>query len=99
MGDQPQPVLQDTVERNLEELRNFISANPELLGDQLLESEKWVLLQFSLKSFDAHSTSPSLEDTFIDFPKEDVSTVTGDTEIIPLEATLIALQWQFQKSQ
>lgn len=48
MGDQPQPVLH-TVERNLEELRNFISANPELLGDQLLESEKWVLLQFSLK--------------------------------------------------
>lgn len=40
VGDQPQPVLQNTVERNLEELRNFISANPELLGDQLLESEK-----------------------------------------------------------
>lgn len=91
VGDQPQPVLQDTVERNLEELRNFISANPELLGDQLLESEKMgsTTVQ-SEESFDAHSTSPSLEDTFIDFPKEDVSTVTGDTEIIPLEATLIA---------
>ncbi|MGQ7319480.1 endolytic transglycosylase MltG [Streptococcus suis] len=91
VGDQPQPVLQDTVERNLEELRNFISANPELLGDQLLESEKMgsASVQFE-ESFDAHSTSPSLEDTFIDFPKEDVSTVTGDTEIIPLEATLIA---------
>ncbi|MFZ2713518.1 MAG: endolytic transglycosylase MltG [Streptococcus suis] len=91
MGDQPQPVLQDTVERNLEELRNFISANPERLGDQLLESEKMGSASVqSEESFDAHSTSPSLEDTFIDFPKEDVSTVTGDTEIIPLEATLIA---------
>lgn len=91
VGDQPQPVLQDTVERNLEELRNFISANPELLGDQLLESEKMGCASVqSEESFDAHSTSPSLEDTFIDFPKEDVSTVTGDTEIIPLEATLIA---------
>lgn len=91
MGDQPQPVLQDTVERDLEELRNFISANPELLGDQLLESEKTGSASVqSEESFDAHSTSPSLEDTFIDFPKEDVSTVTGDTEIIPLEATLIA---------
>ncbi|MDG4478291.1 endolytic transglycosylase MltG [Streptococcus parasuis] len=91
VGDQPQPVLQDTVERNLEELRNFISANPELLGDQLLESEKMGSTSVqSEESFDAHSTSPSLEDTFIDFPKEDVSTVTGDTEIIPLEATLIA---------
>lgn len=91
VGDQPQPVLQDTVERNLEKLRNFISANPELLGDQLLESEKTGSASVqSEESFDAHSTSPSLEDTFIDFPKEDVSTVTGDTEIIPLEATLIA---------
>ncbi|WP_312247560.1 endolytic transglycosylase MltG [Streptococcus parasuis] len=91
VGDQPQSVLQDTVERNLEELRNFISANPELLGDQLLESEKMGSASVqSEESFDAHSTSPSLEDTFIDFPKEDVSTVTGDTEIIPLEATLIA---------
>ncbi|MFZ2952160.1 MAG: endolytic transglycosylase MltG [Streptococcus suis] len=91
VGDQPQPVLQYTVERNLEELRNFISANPELLGDQLLESEKMGSASVqSEESFDAHSTSPSLEDTFIDFPKEDVSTVTGDTEIIPLEATLIA---------
>ncbi|HFI0329215.1 TPA: endolytic transglycosylase MltG [Streptococcus suis] len=91
VGDQPQPVLQDTAERNLEELRNFISANPELLGDQLLESEKMGSASVqSEESFDAHSTSPSLEDTFIDFPKEDVSTVTGDTEIIPLEATLIA---------
>lgn len=91
VGDQPQPVLQDTVERNLEELRNFISANPERLGDQLLESEKMGSASVqSEESFDAHSTSPSLEDTFIDFPKEDVSTVTGDTEIIPLEATLIA---------
>ncbi|NQR00415.1 endolytic transglycosylase MltG [Streptococcus suis] len=91
VGDQPQPVLQDTVERNLEELRNFISANPELLGNQLLESEKMGSTSVqSEESFDAHSTSPSLEDTFIDFPKEDVSTVTGDTEIIPLEATLIA---------
>ncbi|NQK67110.1 endolytic transglycosylase MltG [Streptococcus suis] len=91
VGDQPQPVLQDTVERNLEELRNFISANPELLGDQLLESEKMGSTSVqSEENFDAHSTSPSLEDTFIDFPKEDVSTVTGDTEIIPLEATLIA---------
>ena len=91
VGDQPQPVLQDTVERNLEELRNFISANPELLGDQLLESEKMGSASVqSEESFDAHSTSPSLEDTFIDFPKEDVSTVTDDTEIIPLEATLIA---------
>ena len=91
MGDQPQPVLQDTVERNLEKLRNFISANPELLGDQLLESEKMGSASVqSEESFDAYSTSPSLEDTFIDFPKEDVSTVTGDTEIIPLEATLIA---------
>ncbi len=75
----------------MEELRNFISANPELLGDQLLESEKMGSASVqSEESFDAHSTSPSLEDTFIDFPKEDVSTVTGDTEIIPLEATLIA---------
>ncbi|WP_418127092.1 endolytic transglycosylase MltG [Streptococcus parasuis] len=91
VGDQPRPVLQDTVERNLEELRNFISANSELLGDQLLESEKTGSASVqSEESFDAHSTSPSLEDTFIDFPKEDVSTVTGDTEIIPLEATLIA---------
>ena len=91
VGDQPQPVLQDTVERNLEKLRNFISANPELLGDQLLESEKMGSASVqSEESFDAYSTSPSLEDTFIDFPKEDVSTVTGDTEIIPLEATLIA---------
>ena len=54
VGDQPRPVLQDTVERNLEELRNFISANPELLGDQLLESEKMGSASVqSEESFDA----------------------------------------------
>lgn len=73
------PVPQDTVERNLEELRRLVAANTtgfesETSSDSAKETE----------------VQPSIEDTFVDFPVEDVSEVTGDTEIISLEDTLLA---------
>ncbi|HFU3730080.1 TPA: endolytic transglycosylase MltG [Streptococcus suis] len=73
------PVTQDTVERNLEELRRLVAANTTGFEN---EPSPVVTPETEVE--------PSLEETFVDFPVEDVSEVTGDTEIIPLEDTLLA---------
>ncbi|HFI0393478.1 TPA: endolytic transglycosylase MltG [Streptococcus suis] len=73
------PVTQDTVERNLEELRRLVAANTTGF-----ENEP------SPVATPETEVEPSLEETFVDFPVEDVSEVTGDTEIISLEDTLLA---------
>ncbi|HFI0264764.1 endolytic transglycosylase MltG [Streptococcus suis] len=73
------PVTQDTVERNLEELRRLVAANTTGF-----ENEP------SPVATPETEVEPSLEETFVDFPVEDVSAVTGDTEIISLEDTLLA---------
>ncbi|HEM4273794.1 TPA: endolytic transglycosylase MltG [Streptococcus suis] len=78
------PVPQDTVERNLEELRNLVAANTvefdEAPSSSLVSEPVEPVL----------SEKSSLEDTFLEFPTEDVSAVTGDTEVISLEKTIIA---------
>ncbi|HEM5055002.1 TPA: endolytic transglycosylase MltG [Streptococcus suis] len=78
------PVPQDTVERNLEELRNLVVANTvefdEAPSSSLVSEPVEPVL----------SEKSSLEDTFLEFPTEDVSAVTGDTEVISLEETIIA---------
>ncbi|MBY4961798.1 endolytic transglycosylase MltG [Streptococcus suis] len=78
------PVPQDTVERNLEELRNLVAANTvefdEAPSSSLVSEPVEPVL----------SEKSSLEDTFLEFPTEDVSAVTGDTEVISLEETIIA---------
>ncbi|HEM3539806.1 endolytic transglycosylase MltG [Streptococcus suis] len=78
------PVPQDTVERNLEELRNLVAANTvefdEAPSSSLVSEPVEPVL----------SEKSSLEDTFLEFPTEDVSAVTGDTEVISLEETLVA---------
>ncbi|HFH9947242.1 TPA: endolytic transglycosylase MltG [Streptococcus suis] len=73
------PVTQDTVERNLEELRRLVAANTTGF-----ENEP------SPVATPEAEVEPSLEETFVDFPVEDVSAVTGDTEILTLEDTLPA---------
>ncbi|MDG3131601.1 endolytic transglycosylase MltG [Streptococcus suis] len=70
-------VSQDTVERNLEELRNIVVANGIELDD--------VSTNKALVS----DERTSLEDTVLEFPIEDVSDVTGDTDVILLEETII----------
>lgn len=78
------PVPQDTVERNLEELRNLVAANTvefdEAPSSSLVSEPVEPVL----------SEKSSLEDTFLEFPTADVSAVTGDTEVISLEETIIA---------
>ncbi|HEM2753204.1 TPA: endolytic transglycosylase MltG [Streptococcus suis] len=78
------PVPQDTVERNLEELRNLVAANTvefdEAPSSSLVSEPVEPVL----------SEKSSLEDTFLEFPTEEVSAVTGDTEVISLEETIIA---------
>ncbi|HEM5943927.1 TPA: endolytic transglycosylase MltG [Streptococcus suis] len=78
------PVPQDTVERNLEELRNLVAANTvefdEAPSSSLVSEPVEPVL----------SEKSSLEDTFLEFPTEDVSAVTGDTEVISLEETIVA---------
>ncbi|NJW40683.1 endolytic transglycosylase MltG [Streptococcus suis] len=78
------PVPQDTVERNLEELRNLVAANTvefdEAPSSSLVSEPVEPVL----------SERSSLEDTFLEFPTEDVSAVTGDTEVISLEETIVA---------
>ncbi|MFM0899163.1 endolytic transglycosylase MltG [Streptococcus suis] len=78
------PVPQDTVERNLEELRNLVAANTvefdEAPSSSLVSEPVEPVL----------SEESSLEDTFLEFPTEDVSAVTGDTEVISLEETIVA---------
>ncbi|NQN37012.1 endolytic transglycosylase MltG [Streptococcus suis] len=78
------PVPQDTVERNLEELRNLVAANTvefdEASSSSLVSEPVEPVL----------SEKSSLEDTFLEFPTEDVSAVTGDTEVISLEETIVA---------
>ncbi|CYY14641.1 endolytic transglycosylase MltG [Streptococcus suis] len=78
------PVPQDTVERNLEELRNLVAANTvefdEAPSSSLVSEPVEPVL----------SEKSSLEDTFLEFPTKDVSAVTGDTEVISLEETIIA---------
>lgn len=75
-------VPQDTVERNLEELRNLVVANTAGF-----EEKTTATVQKEESSTEENSI---LEDTFFDFPIEDVSAVTGDTEILTLDETLVA---------
>ncbi|WP_449459698.1 endolytic transglycosylase MltG [Streptococcus suis] len=77
------PVPQDTVERNLEELRNLVAANTV----EFDEAPSSSLVSEPVES--VLSEKSSLEDTFLEFPTEDVSAVTGDTEVISLEETII----------
>ncbi|HFI0577929.1 TPA: endolytic transglycosylase MltG [Streptococcus suis] len=72
---------QDTVERNLEELRNLVAANT--VG---FDEEATTRVQEEQSSTEEAS---SLEDTFLEFPREDVSAVTGDTEILTVGAPLV----------
>ncbi|HEM5189616.1 TPA: endolytic transglycosylase MltG [Streptococcus suis] len=78
------PIPQDTVERNLEELRNLVATNTvefdEAPSSSLVSEPVEPVL----------SEKSSLEDTFLEFPTEDVSAVTGDTEVISLEETIVA---------
>ncbi|MCK3949593.1 endolytic transglycosylase MltG [Streptococcus suis] len=78
------PVPQDTVERNLEKLRNLVAANTAGFDEVPSSSSVSEPVESVLPG-----NSP-LEDTFLEFPMEDVSAVTGDTEIISLEETIIA---------
>ncbi|HEP1790063.1 TPA: endolytic transglycosylase MltG [Streptococcus suis] len=78
------PIPQDTVERNLEELRNLVAANTV----EFDEAPSSSLVSEPVES--VLSEKSSLEDTFLEFPTEDVSAVTGDTEVISLEETIIA---------
>ncbi|HFI0024733.1 TPA: endolytic transglycosylase MltG [Streptococcus suis] len=74
-------VPQDTVERNLAELRHLVAANEsEFTSAPATHNE---LVEESLNQ-------ESLDDTFVDFPLEDVSAVTGDTEVLTLGETIIA---------
>ncbi|HEM3701959.1 TPA: endolytic transglycosylase MltG [Streptococcus suis] len=76
-----QTYTQDTVERNIAALRNIISEN------QLDLPSEEVAAPTPQASSEVPETNP-LEDTFLEFPKEDVSAVTGDTEIISLSETV-----------
>ncbi|MBY6288246.1 endolytic transglycosylase MltG [Streptococcus suis] len=78
------PVPQDTVERNLEELRNLVAAN----AVEFDEAPSSSLVSETVEP--VLSEKSSLEDTFLEFPTEDVSAVTGDTEVISLEETIVA---------
>ncbi|HEM3366641.1 TPA: endolytic transglycosylase MltG [Streptococcus suis] len=78
------PVPQDTVERNLEKLRNLVAANTAGFDEVPSSSSVSEPVESVLPG-----NSP-LEDTFLEFPTEDVSAVTGDTEIISLEEIIIA---------
>ncbi|HEM3179409.1 endolytic transglycosylase MltG [Streptococcus suis] len=78
------PIPQDTVERNLEELRNLVAANTV----EFDEAPSSSLVSEPVES--VLSEKSSLEDTFLEFPTEDVSAVTGDTEVISLEETIVA---------
>ncbi|HEM6228128.1 TPA: endolytic transglycosylase MltG [Streptococcus suis] len=78
------PVPQDTVERNLEKLKNLVAANTAGFDEVPSSSSVSEPVESVLPG-----NSP-LEDTFLEFPTEDVSAVTGDTEIISLEETIIA---------
>lgn len=73
-------VSQDTVERNLEELRNLVAANT-------VDSDEKT--SPSVQQEQSSVNESSLEDTFLEFPTEDVSAVTGDTEILTLDETLV----------
>lgn len=75
-------VPQDTVERNLEELRNLVAANTVDFKEETTRTVQEE--QFSTEE------ATSLEDTFLDFPTEDVSAVTGDTEILTLDESVLA---------
>ncbi|HEP1819994.1 TPA: endolytic transglycosylase MltG [Streptococcus suis] len=76
-------VPQDTVERSLEELRNLVSTNESEFASAPSVS--------SAESTEENpAQSASLEDTFLEFPMEDVSAITGDTEVLTLGETIIA---------
>ncbi|WP_105144250.1 endolytic transglycosylase MltG [Streptococcus suis] len=76
-------VTQDTVERSLEELRNLVSTNESEFASAPSVS--------SAESTEENpAQSASLEDTFLEFPMEDVSAITGDTEVLTLGETIIA---------
>ncbi|HFI0977258.1 TPA: endolytic transglycosylase MltG [Streptococcus suis] len=74
-------VPQDTVERNLAELRHLVAANESEFASAPATHNELV---------DESLNQESLDDTFVDFPLEDVSAVTGDTEVLTLGETIIA---------
>lgn len=74
-------VPQDTVERNLAELRHLVAANESEFASAPATRNELV---------DESLNQESLDDTFVDFPLEDVSAVTGDTEVLTLGETIIA---------
>ncbi|HFI0794770.1 TPA: endolytic transglycosylase MltG [Streptococcus suis] len=76
-----QTYTQETVERNIAALRNII------LENQLDLPSEELAIPTPQASTEVSETNP-LEDTFLEFPKEDVSAVTGDTEIISLSETV-----------
>ncbi|QHF55191.1 MULTISPECIES: endolytic transglycosylase MltG [Streptococcus] len=78
------PVPQDTVERNLEKLRNLVAANAAEFNEAPSSD---TVSQNVEPPIQGH---PVLEDTFLEFPTEDVSKVTGDTGVLSLDETIIA---------
>lgn len=85
------PASQNTVERNLEELRNLVAEHAPILEEPtIVQPTAEPVVEEPVEESVVVAPTPSLDETFIDFPKEDVSTLSGDTEIIPLEATLVA---------
>ncbi|MDQ8765248.1 endolytic transglycosylase MltG [Streptococcus ruminantium] len=77
-------VPQDTVERNLEKLRNLVAANAAEFNEAPSSD---AVSQNVEPPIQGH---PVLEDTFLEFPTEDVSKVTGDTGVLSLDETIIA---------
>lgn len=77
-------IPQDTVERNLEELRNLVAANTV----EFDEAPSSFSSSESVQPLEQVTTR--MEDTFLEFPMEDISALTGDTEVLSLEETIIA---------
>ena len=85
---------QDTVERNLEELRNLVAAANQVPESLTSTPTEEVIQNDPLATeLPVDEAEDELEETFIDFPIEDVSGVSGDTseaEALSLEETIIA---------
>ena len=86
---------QDTVERNLEELRNLVAAAANQVPESLTSTPTEEVIQNDplATELPVDEAEDELEETFIDFPIEDVSGVSGDTseaEALSLEETIIA---------
>lgn len=78
------PIHQDTVERNLERLRNLVSSNAAEFDDAPSGATVTERVKSTIQS------GTVLGDTFLDFPMEDVSKVTGDTDVLSLDETIVA---------